>query len=69
MDYRACPVSRKQLHRGTRSMILRYRDQSITVDMPGWYPEQGDEGLHSPEDMKVSDAAMREMKRLASQQA
>lgn len=30
--------------------------------MPGWYCESSDESIHSPSDMRVSDAALRELK-------
>jgi HTH-type transcriptional regulator/antitoxin MqsA len=43
-------------------MTLNYRSQSITVDMPGWYSDVSAEGIHTGEDMKVSDRALNRMK-------
>jgi HTH-type transcriptional regulator/antitoxin MqsA len=34
----------------------------MTVDMPGWYREGSDEGVHSGIDMQVSDAALKQLK-------
>jgi HTH-type transcriptional regulator/antitoxin MqsA len=43
-------------------MSLRYKIYSVTVDMPGWYSDGSDDGVHTPEDMKVSDRALRQLK-------
>lgn len=52
----------EELHRDVRPLTLSYRGESITVDMPGWYSEDGVRGVHSQEDMKVSDHALNIMK-------
>jgi HTH-type transcriptional regulator/antitoxin MqsA len=50
------------LTRGVRRVTLIYRYLSRTIDMPGWYPEGDGDGLHTGEDLAVSDAALRQMK-------
>jgi len=41
-------------------MELRYKGHSLTIDMPGWYSDE--ESIHTGEDMKVSDAALMQLK-------
>lgn len=48
--------------RETRPMTISYKDVSSTFDMPGWYSTKCDESIHTPEDIKVSDAALKELK-------
>jgi HTH-type transcriptional regulator/antitoxin MqsA len=43
-------------------MTLRYKQESIEFDMPGWYSDQSDESIHTGEDMKVSDRALNRLK-------
>ena len=57
-----CPKTGAPLHRDVRPMTFNYKDQSVTVDMPGWYGDPPAESLHSGEDMKVSDRALNRMK-------
>jgi HTH-type transcriptional regulator/antitoxin MqsA len=57
-----CPETGAPLHRDVRPLTLTYKDQSITVDMPGWYGDAGTESIHSGEDMKVSDRALNRLK-------
>jgi HTH-type transcriptional regulator / antitoxin MqsA len=56
------PETGAQLHRGVRPLTLTYKGESITVDMPGWYGQNPEEGVHSGEDMKVSDRALVRLK-------
>src|ERR1700722_7502690 len=57
-----CTETGAPLRRDIRPLTLTYRDQSITVDMPGWYGDVGTEGIYSGEDMKVSDRALNRLK-------
>jgi HTH-type transcriptional regulator/antitoxin MqsA len=50
------------MHRAVRPLTLTYKGQSITVDMPGWYSDQSEEGVLTGEDMKVSDRALNRLK-------
>ena len=57
-----CPETGKPMVRDTRPMEITYKDQSTTVDMPGWYCHESGESIHTAEDMKVSDAALKELR-------
>ena len=56
------PNTGAPLHRDIRPLTLTYQGQSITVDMPGWYGDQPDEGVFDADDMKVSDRALNRLK-------
>jgi len=57
-----CPETGAPMFRGVRPMTLRYKDQSATFDMPGWYCDQSDESIHTGSDMKVSDRMLNLLK-------
>jgi HTH-type transcriptional regulator/antitoxin MqsA len=48
--------------RDTRPMTISYKGASSTFDMPGWYCHESGESIHTAEDIKVSDAALKELK-------
>jgi HTH-type transcriptional regulator/antitoxin MqsA len=50
------------MHRGVRPMTLTYKGESITFDMPGWYCDQSEEGIHTGADMKISDRMLNRLK-------
>src|ERR1700734_1235872 len=56
------PETGAPLHRDVRPLTLTHKGQSITVDMPGWYSDQPNEGIHTGDDMKVSDRALNRLK-------
>lgn len=58
------PETGKLLRRDIRPVEFTYKGEKITVDMPGWYPEDknDDDGVFSWEDMDVSDEALRILK-------
>jgi HTH-type transcriptional regulator / antitoxin MqsA len=58
-----CPETEKPMARGTRPMEISYKGQSTTIDMPGWYCDESSESIHTAEDMKVSDAALKELRK------
>lgn len=62
MDERICPETGAVMTRGTRSMTLSYKGRSLEVEMPGWYAEGVADGIHSGDDMKVSDRALHRLK-------
>jgi HTH-type transcriptional regulator/antitoxin MqsA len=62
MDERICPETGAVMVRGTRPVTLAYKGRSITVDMPGWYAEGIEDGIHDGNDMKVSDRALHRLK-------
>lgn len=56
------PETGEILRRDIRQIEFSYKGEKIVVDMPGWYPDDNDEGIFSQEDMKVSDAALKYLK-------
>lgn len=56
------PENGAPLRRGTRPFEVRYKGESITVDLPGYYPDGAGEGVHVGDDMGVADAALRDLK-------
>lgn len=62
MNNPVCPKTGAPMHRGVRSMALTYKGESITFDMPGWYCDQSDEGIHTGTDMKISDRMLNQLK-------
>ena len=56
------PETGEILRRDIRQIEFSYKGEKIIVDMPGWYPDDNDEGIFSQEDMKVSDAALKHLK-------
>ena len=62
METRIHPETGEILHRDVRPVEFSYKGERITVDMPGWYPKEGDDGIFTHEDMKVSDQALKILK-------
>ena len=56
------PETGEILHRDVRPMEFTYKGEKITVEMPGWYPAEGDDGIFTREDVKFSDQALRILK-------
>lgn len=56
------PETGETLRRGVRPFVVTYKGKSITVELPGYYPESGDDGIYVGNDMAVSDAALRALK-------
>lgn len=57
-----CPLTGAPMARGERLVTLKYKNESVSFKMPGWYSDQSDEGIHSGEDMKVSDRMLNLLK-------
>lgn len=57
-----CPITGTPMVRGSKQLTLSYKGESITFDMPGWYSQTAEEGIHSGEDMKVSDRILNRLK-------
>lgn len=56
------PETGEELRRGVRPFLVSYKGKSLTVELPGYYPENGDGGIHVGDDMAVTDAALRALK-------
>lgn len=52
----------KKLIRDIRDITITYQGHSKTFSMPGWYPEDNDEGTFTQEDMKAYDRALNQLK-------
>lgn len=52
----------KILHRDIRPFEFKFRGEKIVVDMPGWYPEDNDDGIFTQEDMKIAGEVLRKLK-------
>ncbi len=61
-DTMVSPETGEMLRRGVRPFLVTYKGKSRTVDLPGYYPESGDDGVHVGGDMEVTDAALRTLK-------
>lgn len=57
-----CPETGKPMARGLRPLEVSYKGQSTTVEMPGWYCGDSSESIHTADDLKVSDAALKELR-------
>lgn len=57
-----CPNTGAAMHRSVRPLTLTYKGHSITFDMPGWYCDDCDEGIHTGKDMKISDRMLNLLK-------
>jgi len=62
MDDPVCPKTGAPMRRGVRPLTLSYKGKSLTIDMPGWYADASDEGIHTGGDLKVSDRALNRLK-------
>ena len=62
MAEQICPETGHPMVRGVRPMTIEYKGHSIKIEMPGWYCEQGGEGIHTGKDMLVSDRALNRLK-------
>jgi len=56
------PETGEELTRGVRPFVVSYKGESITVDLPGYYPAGKGDGLHVGKDMGVVDEALRALK-------
>ncbi len=57
-----CPETGSAMVRDTRPLEISYKGQSTTIDMPGWYCKESGESFHTADDLKVSDAALKELR-------
>lgn len=56
-DTRIHPVTGKPLTRQTRRQTVTFGSLSTQVDVPGWYPDDESDSLHSGADLAAKDAA------------
>ena len=56
------PETGEILKRDVRPFTVTYKGQSITVDLPGYYPASNNEGVLIGDDMAAADEALRILK-------
>ena len=56
------PETGEILHRDIRPFEFNFRGEKIIIDMPGWYPEDNDNGIFTQDDMKISGETLRNLK-------
>lgn len=59
---RVHPETGKVLRRGIRPQVVSFGLLSRTVDVPGWYPDDGSDSVHSGADLAESDRIFLELK-------
>jgi len=60
------PKCTKLMKRGTKPQSIQFAGLSKTIDMPGWYCFTCEGGIHTGEDLQVSDLALNELEALAN---
>lgn len=56
------PETGALLRRGFQPQTVRYGSLAREVDVPGWYPVDGGEGVHSGTDLAEADRTYRELR-------
>lgn len=56
------PDTGEILTRGVRPFAVSYKGESVTVELPGYYPASAGDGVHVGDDMAVVDEALRGLK-------
>lgn len=62
MTHPVCHGCKAPMRRDVRPKTLSYKGVSVVVEMPGWYCDGCDEGVHVGDDMKRSDRALNRLK-------
>jgi HTH-type transcriptional regulator/antitoxin MqsA len=61
-ETRIHPVTGKVLHRDVRTQMVSFGSMTRAVDVPGWYPDDDSDSIHSGEDLAESDRTFGELK-------
>ncbi len=59
---RVHPITGELLTRGVRTVTVTYKGLSEDVELPGWYPVDGDDSFHTGADLGASDEALKRMR-------
>lgn len=62
VETRIHPETGKTLRRGERPQTVRFGSMSRIVDVPGWYPDDDSDSIHSGADLTEADRVFCEMK-------
>ncbi len=61
-ETRIHPVTGKTLRREVRPETISHGAMARTVDLPGWYPDDDSDSIHSGTDLEARDEAFRELR-------
>lgn len=61
-ETRIHPETGKTLRRDVRPQTVRFGSMTRLVDVPGWYPDDDSDSIHSGTDLAESDRAFGELK-------
>ena len=56
------PLTGEILRRDIRPHEFRYKGESITVEMSGWYPDDDSDAIFSQEDLAITTEVLRILK-------
>ena len=56
------PETGKLLRRDFRPHEFTYKGEKLTVDLPGWYPDDNDNGVLSQEDAQITVEVLKILK-------
>ncbi len=61
-ETRVHPETGKTLRREVRTQTVSFGSMTRAVDVPGWYPDDDSDSIHSGADLAESDRAFRELR-------
>lgn len=62
IETRIHPETGKTLLRGTRPQTVKFGSMARIVDVPGWYPDDDSDSVHTGADLAESERAFQELK-------
>ena len=68
INTRIHPDTGKVLRRDVRETIVEYKGLSEKVVIPGWYPDDDSDSIHTGTDLKESDKVYRRLKKIHPQE-
>ena len=66
-DTRIHPVTGQVLSRQVWMQTVTFGSLSAEVEVPGWYPEDGSDSLHSGRDLEKKEKVFQELRQTSSQ--
>lgn len=61
-ETRIHPETGRTLHRDVRPQVVAFGSMSRTVDVPGWYPDDDGDSIHTGAELAESDRVFRDLK-------
>lgn len=62
MSTRIHPITGKTLARGVRSQVVAFGSLSKVIDVPGWYPDDDSDAVHSGRDLAQWEKTLQELR-------